>query len=239
MAVRAEQLLATTGERRCRRLSGRSRIKVDATLVHISTDYVFDGKIEGAYAETNRTNPQSVYGQSKLLGEQAVVDSPLEKYFIVRTSWLYGPGGNNFVETICDWQQREKNSGLFLIRLVRRLIRLIWPLPFFVYLQLLPVSSHQPPASMVSTILPMKAIAAGTNLPARLLRKRAIESCLLRSELKPIRTEDYPLPANVQPIRCLTSLNTKLPSELIFTDWRDSLRTYLHHEEIRKFKEFH
>ncbi len=74
--------------------------KVDAVLVHISTDYVFDGEKKTPYVEEDQTNPQSVYGHSKLLGEQAILSSGLRKYFIVRTSWLYGPGGNNFVETV-------------------------------------------------------------------------------------------------------------------------------------------
>ena len=73
---------------------------VDATLVHISTDYVFSGEQTRPYCEDDPTGPQSAYGRSKLLGEQALVASGLEKYFLVRTSWLYGPGGNNFVETM-------------------------------------------------------------------------------------------------------------------------------------------
>ena len=77
-----------------------SAMKVDATLVHVSTDYVFDGEKQEAYAEDDLTNPQSAYGASKLLGEKVILSSGLEKYFIIRTSWLYGPGGKNFVETI-------------------------------------------------------------------------------------------------------------------------------------------
>jgi dTDP-4-dehydrorhamnose reductase len=71
-----------------------------ATLVHISTDYVFDGNKAGPYVEEDTTGPQSAYGRSKLAGEQAILASGLERYFIIRTSWLYGPGGKNFVETI-------------------------------------------------------------------------------------------------------------------------------------------
>ena len=74
--------------------------RVDATLLHISTDYVFDGKKKTPYIEEDQTNPQSVYGHSKLLGERSILSSGLKKFFIIRTSWLYGPGGNNFVETI-------------------------------------------------------------------------------------------------------------------------------------------
>lgn len=73
---------------------------IGATLVHISTDYVFAGTGDRPLREDDPTAPMSAYGRSKLKGEQAIVQSGLEKFFIVRTSWLYGPGGKNFVETI-------------------------------------------------------------------------------------------------------------------------------------------
>jgi dTDP-4-dehydrorhamnose reductase len=74
--------------------------EVDAVLVHISTDYVFDGRKEEPYEESDVPSPVSVYGRSKLLGEESIRSTNLTRYFIVRTSWLYGPGGANFVETI-------------------------------------------------------------------------------------------------------------------------------------------
>lgn len=73
--------------------------KYDAYLVHISTDYVFDGKLQRPYREDDRPNPASSYGRSKLAGEEAVM-SCLEKGMIIRTSWLYSSFGNNFVKTI-------------------------------------------------------------------------------------------------------------------------------------------
>ena len=73
---------------------------VDATLVYISTDYVFDGlKVDGEYAVDDETNPQNEYGKAKLLGEKAVQNT-LEKYYIIRTSWVFGQYGNNFVFTM-------------------------------------------------------------------------------------------------------------------------------------------
>lgn len=74
--------------------------RLGAILVHISTDFVFDGNKKSPYLEDDKPNPLSVYGQSKLRGEQAIQQSGLKKYFIVRTSWLYGAGGKNFVETM-------------------------------------------------------------------------------------------------------------------------------------------
>lgn len=73
---------------------------IGAVLVHISTDYVFDGCKKSPYLEADPVNPLSAYGRSKLVGEQVILASGLERFFIVRTSWLYGSGGKNFVETI-------------------------------------------------------------------------------------------------------------------------------------------
>ena len=71
----------------------------DAALVQISTDFVFEGNSPHPLVETDPTNPISVYGLTKLEGEQIIADYT-EKYFILRTSWLYSEHGNNFVKTM-------------------------------------------------------------------------------------------------------------------------------------------
>lgn len=74
----------------------------NVVLIHISTDYVFDGEKESAYLISDQTNPINQYGKSKLLGEQHV-QNILTSYFIIRTSWLYSKKhGNNFYKTILN-----------------------------------------------------------------------------------------------------------------------------------------
>ena len=70
-----------------------------AAMIHYSTDYVFDGTKTGAYVETDPTNPQNVYGRSKLAGEQAIAAAGIP-HLILRTSWVYGTRGKNFLLTV-------------------------------------------------------------------------------------------------------------------------------------------
>jgi dTDP-4-dehydrorhamnose reductase len=77
----------------------RAAERVGARLIQISTDYVFDGRSEGAYAEDALTNPLGAYGRSKLEGEQRVRDA-MSNHVILRTAWVYSPFGHNFVRTM-------------------------------------------------------------------------------------------------------------------------------------------
>lgn len=79
----------------------------NVTLLHISTDYVFDGKKTSPYLETDTTNPINVYGASKLKGE-SYIQEICEKYFIIRTLWLYSQYGHNFLNTILKFVSEEK-----------------------------------------------------------------------------------------------------------------------------------
>jgi len=71
-----------------------------AKLIHISTDYVFDGKSDESYTETDETNPINVYGKTKLAGEKALQEIMPMNAIIIRTSWVYSEYGNNFVKTM-------------------------------------------------------------------------------------------------------------------------------------------
>lgn len=84
---------------------------LDIPLVYISTDYVFDGSKKGKYIETDKTNPINVYGKTKLMGEEFVKDI-LDKYFIVRISWVFGENGNNFINTMLRLSKEHKELNI-------------------------------------------------------------------------------------------------------------------------------
>jgi len=105
-----------------------------ALLVHFSTDYVFDGEKRAPYLETDATNPLSVYGATKLAGERAIAAAGA-RHLILRTSWVYGPHGKNFLFTmlrlgrereelrVVDDQRGAPTSSRALARLVRELLQ--------------------------------------------------------------------------------------------------------------------
>lgn len=85
--------------------------KINAKMMYISTDYVFDGAKDGFYEVDDEPNPINVYGKTKLLGEQAV-QRILDKYFIVRISWVFGEHGNNFVKTMLRLGKERKEISV-------------------------------------------------------------------------------------------------------------------------------
>jgi dTDP-4-dehydrorhamnose reductase len=86
---------------------GRVCKELGIRLVHISTDFVFDGMKSSPYLETDPTNPLSVYGKSKLLGERNILDQNLDA-IVIRTSWVYSSYGKNFFNTIVRLAQEKE-----------------------------------------------------------------------------------------------------------------------------------
>lgn len=85
--------------------------KIDAKMMYISTDYIFDGEKDSYYEIDDVPNPINVYGQTKLEGERAVQEI-LDKYFIVRISWVFGDHGNNFVKTMLRLGKERKELSV-------------------------------------------------------------------------------------------------------------------------------
>lgn len=204
----------------------RAALGIDATLVHISTDYVFDGLATTPYSETDPTAPQSAYGRSKLLGEEAIRQSGLEKYFIVRTSWLYGPGGKNFVETILRLAAERDElrvvadqvggptftgdlaQGLFNLLARKRTPQAANGLYGIYHF----ANSGQ--CSWHDFACEILAIAQERGLPTKAERIVAI------------RTEDYPLPARRPAYSVFNSKKYQSVTGASIPGWQVSLRTY-------------
>lgn len=209
---------------------------VDATLVHISTDYVFSGEQTRPYREDDPTGPQSAYGRSKLLGEQAIMSSGLEKYFIVRTSWLYGPGGNNFVETMIRLaKEREElqvvadqvGSPTYTGDLSEAILRLVTS-------DKLRVTSKKssPVTRHPSLIFGLYHFANEGQCSwyefaeeiIALARKHG--EPVVTQRIVPITTGEYPLPAKRPDYSVLSKEKYKTATGARIPDWRESLRTY-------------
>ncbi|ABI72667.1 dTDP-4-dehydrorhamnose reductase [Shewanella frigidimarina] len=85
--------------------------KINAAILHISTDYVFDGNSAESYTESDVTAPQGEYGRSKLAGEHAVAQA-CPKHIILRTAWVFGERGNNFVKTMLRLAKTRESLGV-------------------------------------------------------------------------------------------------------------------------------
>lgn len=91
---------------------GKALKGLDIPLVHYSTDFVFDGKKGTPYLEDDKADAESVYGKTKRDGEKALLDLGLDKLFIIRTAWLFGPKKKNFVKTMLTLCKDRENIGV-------------------------------------------------------------------------------------------------------------------------------
>lgn len=111
--------------------------RVDALLIHVSTDFVFDGKAGWPYLPEATTNPIGVYGKSKQSGEQKILSTGCEA-LIIRTSWLYSSFGNNFVKTMLRLMKERETLGVVADQIgtptwARSLAEFIWEMTTISY----------------------------------------------------------------------------------------------------------
>ncbi|TFG65941.1 MAG: dTDP-4-dehydrorhamnose reductase [Nitrospirales bacterium] len=181
--------------------------EMNIPLVHFSTDYVFDGRQSRPYHEFDRPNPLSVYGQSKLAGEEEVQKGN-PRHFVVRTAWLYHIVGKNFPQTILRLANQEEirvvngqfGSPTFAPHLAQALSRLLETDAYGTY--------H----------LAGSGGASWYDFTKALYQARGIQT-----SVRPITTAEYPLPAPRPAYAVLTSLQD--PS-ITLPPWEEGVRDF-------------
>lgn len=200
--------------------------RLDAAIIHYSTDYVFDGANGRPYAEDDAPNPLNVYGRTKLAGEQAI-QAAGAPHLILRTSWVYGARGRNFLLTVLRLA-RERSE----LKIVDDQIgaptwaRLLAEVTSQIVAQdASPLCRQAIPISDVSGIY--HAVPAGSTswhgFAARILENGAGHAGQKPPRLVPIPTSDYPLPAVRPRNSCLSNEKLTRVFGLAFPSWEDSL----------------
>ena len=181
-------------------------------LIHISTDYVFDGTNYKPYIESDITNPQSVYGRTKLLGEQALLHVNPKNSLIIRTSWVYSSYGANFVKTMLRLGKEKESLGVIYDQVgtptyAKDLAKVI--------LDILPNIQN----SAVEIYHYSNEGALSWYDFAKEIMKMAKLSC----KINPIETSQYPTPAKRPHYSLLNKSKIKNKYKLDIPYWKDSL----------------
>lgn len=192
--------------------------KAGAKLVYISTDYVFDGLGEQPYHEYDNTAPRSIYGKSKRAGE-VLVQSLSSKYFIVRTAWVYGKYGKNFVKTMLKFGQErpllkvvndQKGSPTYTVDLAHFLLELIQTEKYGIY--------HASNSGSCTWYEFTQAIFE---------EAQDILGLNFSADMEPCSTEEFPLPAPRPRNSVLEHLSIRTNGFQDIRHWREGLRDFL------------
>lgn len=188
-----------------------------AKLIHISTDYVFDGKNHRPYVESDPTDPQGVYGRTKCDGENAILSVALENAIIIRTSWVYSSYGANFVKTMLRLGRERDTLGVIFDQVgtptyARDLAQAI--------LDILPqINNGKPEIYHYSN----EGVASWYDFAKAIFELSGVE-CLVKA----ITTDQYPTPASRPHYSLLNKTKIKNDFNLTIPYWRDSLTNCLH-----------
>ena len=196
--------------------------KNNILLVHISTDYVFDGKTYFPLKEASPTNPVSVYARSKFAGEQEIA-KVAGKALIIRTSWLYSAFGNNFVKTILKYGVERGKLNVVYDQTGT---------PTYAYDLAKMILDILPTAVQTSAVeifnYSNEGVASWYDFAKAIVEMTGIE-CILN----PIETKDYPLPAIRPFYSVLDKQKIKEKFNIRIPYWRDSLKDCLARLEVK------
>ena len=190
-------------------------IKHQAKLIHVSTDYVFDGTKSSPYLESDPTNPQSVYGRTKLAGEEAALSSGAE-VMIFRTSWVFSSYGNNFVKTILRLAGEKDELSIVADQIGG---------PTYAADLAQVIAKVEEDLSLFQQGIfhfADEGVASWYDFTLAI-----VEMAGLECRIKPIRTQDYPLPATRPAYSLFNKHKIKEALGIEIPHWRDSLQICL------------
>jgi dTDP-4-dehydrorhamnose reductase len=192
-------------------------------LIHISTDYVFDGKNRIPYLETDNPHPQSVYGQTKFDGELAIQKINPANTIIIRTSWVYSNYGNNFVKTMLSLGKERKKIGVVVDQIAtptyaRDLAKTI--------LEILPKINNE---SVELYHYSNEGVCSWYDFA-----KAIFEIAEINVKINPIKTFQYPTAAKRPSYSVLNKSKIRNKFRIEIPNWKDSLTISLQRSNIQK-----
>ena len=203
------------------KIMAESAEKIKAKFLHISTDYVFDGRKNTPYLETDLTNPLGVYGQSKLRGEEEI-KTVNSQAIILRTAWVYGSyGKSNFVKTMLRLGKEREELKV----VVDQVGSPTWAKDIATAITQLLINADNPPGIYNFT---NSGVASWFDLTKAIFEEAKISGIPLKIQrVIPITTAEYPTPA-VRPAYSVLS-GQKISQQLDYIPpyWRDSLKAML------------
>lgn len=216
--AQSEEDIANTINNRAVSLLAKIAKKKNTSFIHISTDYVFDGKNYRPYIETDPTNPQGVYGRTKRDGENAILAAAPKNTLIIRTSWVYSSFGNNFVKTMLRLGKERDSLGVIFDQVgtptyARDLAKTI--------LDILPqIKNESPEIYHYSN----EGVASWYDFAQSIFELTGIDC-----NVNAITAVEYPLPAPRPHYSLLNKANIKNDFGITIPYWKNSLKQCLQH----------
>ncbi|MBU0641612.1 MAG: dTDP-4-dehydrorhamnose reductase [Planctomycetes bacterium] len=199
-------------------------------LIHVSTDYVFDGKNYKPYNEDDVTNPNGVYGQTKLDGEKAMIEINPANSIIIRTSWVYSSFGANFVKTMLRLGKEKEQLGVIFDQvgtptyardLAKAILSIVEQIDCRASLAVTAVSSLR--GTKQSTNIEIYNYSNEGVLSWYDFAKEIMRMAKLNCQINPIETKEYPTPATRPHYSLLNKSKIKKEFNITIPYWKDSL----------------
>ncbi len=202
----------------------KAALSIDCPLLHISTDYVFNGNHSRPYTENDTPAPNSVYGHSKWLGEQAITAN-CRKHIILRTSWVFGIHGNNFVKTMLRLGQERDALSIVSDQIggptsARSIAQTLWQVA-----QQYQSSGDCPWGTYHFSGTPT---CSWYNFASEIFAQATTLGLITKApELNPIKTCDYPTPAQRPAYSVLDNTKISQQFNIAQSDWKSELNFVL------------